>query len=222
MSLYERLQAAGLIDCNGLVTLVGQPNGSDNGVLYSAQYFMLCNKLKESIIDYNSICLYTAAMKCVNGGNPVRKPGDNNQNSPDNLIGLCSISNHFAKAAYKYGWPIYNYNTTNPGKWSIDSWFGRQLGLIGFMQYCAFGLINPLRLLALYVGIWLTSRQPLSQSSDRLLAHLMIETIGDKWWNRPFRAWWKRRLRLQYTNGINSVVELYFSPSHVFSRVDWS
>ena len=221
MTLYERLLAANLIDDYGLVTLIGQPHGSDNGVLFSTQYLVLCAKAGEGL-DLNHVKVMNAIQACLNGGNPVRAPGNMQLNSPDNLLAMSASYKGNALAVYNYGWPLFNYNTPSPGKFTIDSWLGRQIGLIGFIQMVAGKIVNPIRLLALYVGIWLTSRNPLTETSDRLLAQLMIDTMPNTWYTRPLINWWHNTIRQQYANGINDCVKLYFGPSHVFSQVDWS
>ena len=217
MTIYDRLKEANLIDQFGLVTLVGNPDGTDNGVLYSAHYFLACSKAREGI-DPNHVAVLTAVAACLNKGNPLRKPGDYSQNSPDNAIGLSFCNRSFAETMLNYPKFLYNYNTTNPGKLTLGSWFGRQPGLIGFMQVAAGGWINPLRVLVLLIGIYMTSCQATTNTSDRLLANLMIELVG----NPILKHWWQNKLKKQYKNGINDVYATYFGPAHVFSELDWA
>jgi hypothetical protein len=220
MTIWKQLKQAGLIDPYGLVTLTGQPNGSDNGTLYTAQYLLLAAKAGEGISQEHINALY-AISTCLDGGNPIRHPGDFTQNSPDNLISCCAVSTTFAAKVYDYGWPIFNYNTPNPKSIDLSSWMGRQPGLIGYMQMRAGALVNPLRVLALFIGIALTAREPLSATSDRLLAQLIMDTIPITWYTEGLINWWGKKTRSQYPNGINSCVMTYFGPQHVFSQLDW-
>lgn len=221
MTLFQKLRAANLIDCNGLVCLVGQTGGTDNGCLFTAQALVLCGKAGEGI-DQDHIDAMIAIGKCLNNGNPVRKPGDYDQNSPDNLIAMSAVSSSYAELIYNYGKPLGLYNTLSPGKFTVQAWLGRQLGLVGFMQLMIGRFTNPLRLLSLYIGFYLTSRQPLTQTSDRLLVQLMIDTMPEHWYTRPIINWWRNTIRKQYARGINDCVLLYFGPTHFFSQVDWS
>jgi hypothetical protein len=220
MTIWQQLKQAGLIDTNKMVTLTGQPDGSDNGTLYTAQYLLLAAKAGEGISQEHINALF-AIQQCLNGGNPIRRPGDFTQNSPDNLISCCAVSTTFATTVYDYGWPLFNYNTENPKSINLSSWMGRQPGLIGYMQMRAKAFVNPLRVLALFIGVWLTSREPLTSTSDRLLAQLIVDTLPVTWYTERFINWWGTKTRSQYARGINDCVLTYFGPQHTFSQLDW-
>jgi len=226
MTLYQQLKQANLIDQYGLVTLVGQPEGSDNGVLFSTQYLLLSKKLGEPFLakEQGAVCL--AIESCFDYDRAVtrRNPHNLDQDSPDNTIAMAGYSTVYnnrdiAKALYWRHWPLFVYKTDSNAPLTTRAWLGRQIGLIGYLQACAGTWINPLRLLILAIGCYITSNADLHSTSDRLLTQLIMDTLPNKWYTRPLITWWNNKIAKQYPLGINDVVYTYFGPQHVFTQV---
>lgn len=211
-----------IFDKNGFVPPAdtNQPM-SDNGVLFTSQYYILLKK--ESLLREEDIFHFNELMNSiVNGGNIRRYPSDTGQEGPDDFIGLCSASkalgtNH-AELIYKYGRSTFwNYNNTEPSKYTRESWLGRQPGLIGYIKYCSRRLMNPLEVLALYIGTVITAFGKKEESSDKLLALTMMYQLKDSIVFKPLSWFYMKRINKVY-GCVNNLVRIYFGNNHPFSK----
>jgi len=200
-------------------------SSSDNGALFTTEYYLILQRL--NLLSSEDKDRYHALMsQCLTlGGLPLRKPGDNSLDGPDNMIALAvgskAFSCDFAERIIKYGkttFPHYVYNQPNPGKFTFSAWLGRQVGLIGFVKMCAGQKANIIERLALYVGFYITSRLPKESTSDKLLAHIMIEQLPNTIGARFVKRQWNSYIKKMY-GGVGGLTAIYFSsPNSPFAK----
>lgn len=197
---------------------------SDNGALWTTEFYLCLKRL--CCLTSADIFRYQLLMNQLidSQGLTYRQPGLKVLDSPDNLIafsaGSKALGCDFAKRILKYGkttFPRYVYNPANPGKFTLESWFGRQPGLIGFLKYCAGEWVNPFEWLCLYIGIFLTMRKPFLDTSDKLLTELIVEQLPDSFIAGFVKRKWKEYILKNY-NGINGVVSIFFTGDNPFKK----
>lgn len=211
-----------VFDSNGFVPPadITQPV-SDNGVLFTSQYYIL---LKEhGLLTPDDVSAFIHKMRFVNiDGNLKRYPSDTGKEGPDDYIGLCSASKALgtidAHLIYEYGRKTFwNYNNENPDEVTLESWLGRQPGLIGYIKYCAGHLMNPLEFLAIYVGTIITAFGKKEDTSDKLLALTMVSQLKNNLLFKPLCSFYLWKIRRTY-GSINELVRVYFGLNHPFSK----
>lgn len=218
MDIREAFQSS--VGDFGLYVPVPGQSSSDNGVLWTTEYYLILKRLGILTADDVTRCKELLS-QCVNCGLTLRKPGDHDLDSPDNMVAFAVASAAFdlpyAQMILDYGrstFPHYVYNVPNPGKFTFQAWLGRQLGLIGFLRICAGYKASILQRLALTIGIYLTSRKSHSDVSDKLLAQLMTEQLPD---NSVTKRFWNRYVHKEY-GSVNTMVRLFFDPSSPFTQ----
>lgn len=221
MTMRQDFEACG--GAYGLICRFPGEQTTDNGALFTTEYYLILKRmnflLSSDLDNYKQImedCMQSDGMS-------QRKPGDNSQDSPDNMIALAvgskAFGTNFAQRMLAYGrttFPKYVYNQPNPGKFTWSAWMGRMPGLIGFMKICAGEKANPLELLCLYAGVIITMLQPHSNTSDKLLTQIMLEQMPDS----LIKRLWNKYIKNAY-GGINGVCQIYFPTNSPF-RAYWT
>lgn len=130
-------------------------NGAGNVLLYSSLYYILLvrhgSATPEDLKEFESLVARCEVMPGLLCRHPL-KQGE--QEGPDDYLAVCVASRYLnsqiANRILKYGksqkhWFFsYFWNNLNPGKFTFQSWFGRQPQLIGAIQSCAGAKVSPL------------------------------------------------------------------------------
>jgi len=211
-----------VFDKNGFVTPadITQPE-SDNGVLFTSEYYVLLDKL--GLLTPGDRLDFIGKMTGISrDGNITRRERDTGQEGPDDYIGLCTASSilnlPFSELIYRYGsknWWIYN--TASPGKFTFEAWFGRQLGLIGYIKHCAGHRMNPLEFIVLNVGLVITAFGKKEDTSDKILGLLMVEQLHTSLLFEPICFFYTYMINRKY-GSVNALIKTYFGPNHAFSK----
>lgn len=226
MSLWSEI----IIDKNGFVALTGQ-DSSDNGLLYTSEFFILLSRNSETARIAGWLTYSHIIDQCFRNGNPCRRPGNLDQEGPDDLIGIAAASKALktghAAIMLAYGrstrlpfipfFPGYIYNTPKPGKFTMNAWMGRMPGLIGHIRNCAGEKMNALNWAGIILGVLITVARPPEETSDRLLTELIVRSLPDTVLGRLVQRYWDTHIRQVY-GSINSVVVFYFGNCHPFAR----
>jgi len=188
--------------------------GSDNGVLFTSHYLMLLNQQGQLSLK-DEIQFERLVERCyIVQGLLSRAPGNLDQDSPDNMVGACSISRKVAFDVYTYGKSNgWVYNQENPGTFTIRAFLGRQVGLMGWLRYRATGEApNLLHILFLWVGAYLTLKLPENDVSDRILLVRIMEGLPNKGLLKLLKSYCNKKLEAM--GGLKQCFLIYFGKNH--------
>lgn len=227
------------IDGNGLVNCSlnhgDGKRGSDNGVSFTSEYYILladngeltpedakayADKIKECSVEPGLVARAPGKMQ---GGPP-----------PDDLYAIASASkvlkqSNIAKAIVDYGdeheW-IMNANYPGsphwyPGAYDYEAWMGRQIGLVCALTVAAGEKPNPL--LAFITSIIIATScmgTDTGNSDARRGGYHLVRAVSDQkgLLGLACRIWWWR-LRKDYGNeGMRAVARIYYQDNHPFMR----
>lgn len=168
--------------------------GSDNGVLFSAQYIMQGNT-NLSILPI---------FACIdNEGNLRRVPNDPPLDAADDHYGALAVMNYLG--VYK--------------KIKLPYYLWLHLPLWK-MLLAARG--NPLHyLLSPLVALIIATsgmRNPVSDTGNRMLAWTMIQGVQKSFLCRLAGRIWTSRINRNYSKGMYSVASIYFGPEHPIAK----
>lgn len=206
--------------------------GSDNGVMYTSEYFIMLKK-------QNLLCAADCAdydnriSKCVGSNGMLnRASNDTDQEGPDDYYGVLNGCMELSNVKYPRAFLLAlmkNFgflNNNSPGTLTGSSFMARQPQLTCSMVSAAFpSLKNPLhylvRLLALplfiisaVVLLFSCMFTDVSDSDSRRLGwHLGNCVSNVSLLNKLAYKVWLRRLYKDYPNGMNSVASVYYAPS---------
>lgn len=206
MSLWTEIQP--WIDPNtGLMTATD--GGKDNMLLMS-MYLMrelAANDEVAAVLSLSAKMSYFCNKSKVYTGLYRRAPGDQSDNSIDNMIGLCRFS--VAKAEevrVRWNWHLSCFDVNAPNKFALNrNFFGRFIGVKAFIVVAA-GKTPWLiqRLLWCLSVVW--SVKTSSGSSDPLLMMLQCDEM---FVHCPFTVkYWKKHYSAK------SLYSQYFGPNH--------
>lgn len=220
-------------DADGLVspqaTQPNQNNASDNGVLFTSDYYVLLARLGQlndvDYINYSSLI----RKKCTTMvGLLNRGPDNTNQEAPDDYYGLFSACQSLGleilpSQIIQYGWDNWgNYNNVNPGKFTWVSFLARQPQLICAAYAAARSAplwIYPLRVYTAIVIATSCINAPVGDTTSRRLAYHLINTMSPvSEICRIAAKIWFRRLLKDYPNGMQGVNDIYFGPDHPLAK----
>jgi len=212
------------IDANGFVQ-PGLGAESFNGVLYTSEYIVLLKRLGQ-LTPSAQLQWATALTKVTLAPGLIeRTPTYNAQEGPDDYIGYLAagkyINSKDAIDVWNYGLTHYGaFNNTYPGKWSWTAFLWRQPQLVAHTLYAANkspgGLLQLVWAGTIALSCW---REPITNTSDRILAWLLIETWDGKGWlNKWAVKLWSKRLLRDYSGGMTTVAAIYFGPNHPLAK----
>lgn len=232
-------------DGNGLVcpnrTQPGTLKGSDNGPMFTGEYFVLLLRNGEGIGWADDLKFTQLIYNCLNKGvlSRVPYPQQDGQEGPDDYYGVLNACKQLGitdipRAMLKAVWRCKGaLNNVNPGVFTWQSFLIRQPQLIAAMVSAAFPKKNVihtlirLMFLPIYVAtasIILTSCMftPSDQADPRRLSwHLVNTTKGVSILCWLASKVWYWRLYKTYPTGMLGVAALYYRDNHPFTRYKW-
>lgn len=218
----------------------GSFRGSDNGVMYTSEYYVMLQKLGQ-LTDQDRIDYAAKIGKCIDSNGLLNRHwvalGDNGQEGPDDYYGVINgckqlgntdIPRKFLKCVFKY---LGALNNPNPGTWTAKSFLVRQLNLVACMVSAAFpSMTNPLHYLARLAAfpfyfytmvVLLVSciNTPTDDSDARRLAwHVWQTTKGVSLMCWLAGKVWRNRLYKAYPDAMIGVAKVYYQPGHPFTK----
>lgn len=236
MSLREEILS--FIDGNGLVTpslaIPGQQQGSDNGTLFTSEYYILLVKnglaLPADVSNWHKLidtCMVPRNI-AVHSRVTVRAPNDIGVDAPDNIYGILAASKvlkepSIAKELLAHGYRHLGFfNPLNKFNWEALQW--HQLQMI-FAMACAADSYRWWKpyywFLNVYTaGVIATScvNVTVADTTSRLLCWCLIQSVQeDSWLCRQAAKLWFRRLYKDYGSlGMKKVAYIYFDYNHPF------
>ena len=230
-------------DANNLVSPClthGILKGSDNGPMYTSEYYVILQKLNE-LTPADTANYKNKINTCINEeGMLCRVPigQDDGQEQVDDYYGvlngckqlkITSIPRRFLKAIFKYKGSM---NNESPGTFQWDAFMPRQLQLMAAMISAAFpSWWNPIHVLIriffwhlyLYTAIIIATScigtDPSSTDPRRLSWHLVQTVSSHSLLCRLASYIWYWRLYKDYGPlGMQAVAKLYYQDNHPFQR----
>lgn len=225
MSLREEIQP--YIDGNGLVApnLTGNAvRGSDNGVMYTAEYLIMLKYLRCPLPYITISCVD----ECFDEAKGIlsRAPGDKGQEGPDDYYAFCALLSvmrwyGFGKTMLYHGFKHFGFFDNGNGGGSAFLW--RQLQMIAAMASAAglgwVPLFWPFYLFAALVIATSCIGVPTSQADPRRLSWHLIQAT----WRSPLtrlasKIWYRRLYRDYGPDGMKAVAKVYYRDNHPFQR----
>lgn len=231
------------IDGNGLVSPSlsnGQQKASDNGVMYSSEYYIMLEKLKQAtdqdVADFGQkmlSCLSPEGILCR-----IPQPVKDGQEGPDDYFGLMNACMQLGNTDIprKILWAFVRYvgflNNDDPGKITAKAFMARFPHLTACMVSAAFpSWKNPLHIIArmaclpiyIYAAIILllgdSLTPPNNTDSRRLSWHCWQCLKGVSLLCRIGGRIWANRLYKDYgSDGMKAVAAIYYHDAHPFAK----
>jgi hypothetical protein len=198
-----------------------QPNpgdhSTDNGLLFTATYLHLLMERGES--SAGEFCLFWELVRSceLEPGLIVRYPGDRGMQAHDDLIGIAAVNPILAREILRYGQRHgYSWNTEEPGRWTLRTFFYRMGGFVPFLKAQAkdsLSILDKINASAAYLCNFL---EPRSETSGRCLLYLMSEALDERGGSgvRLAIELWRRRMASMYPGGIQELRSIYFGKDH--------
>lgn len=209
-----------------------QMRGSDNGLLFTSQYYILL-KLRFESYENDSTWWAGVIEKCsVKPGLLSRAPNDPDQEGPDDYYGVICASKvlnrpDVAESIYRFGMKhVGVFNNENPGKFSWSALLWRQPQLL-FATLVAANRWKWYKFYMWPLAFWtalviLTSciNVEKNRTDERILSWLLIKTVSeDSFLCRLASKVWYNRLYQDYGSaGMKEVANIYFQMGHPFVR----
>lgn len=231
MSLREEIQP--YKDSQGLVApnIPDNPQGSDNGTLFTSEYYIMLSKRGELRAGDRADWVQLIEKCMFKPGLTLRYPGDISVDAPDNLYGILAAAEvlnipGIAEDIYIHGLAHCGfYNPTSRFTWAAFQW--RQPQLL-FAMICASGHASRWKLwqwpLSIYTALVIAVScvgVPKESTDPRRLAWLLIQTVQKHSWI----CWltsklWRVRLWRDYSNEMCDVAGIYYKPlgAHPFAK----
>jgi len=231
------------VDGNGLVApglTSGVGRGSDNGPMFSSEYFVMLKKLGQ-LTDQDKKDFDRLIGACVTSDGLLNRAPvgtDSDQEGPDDYYGVLNGCKQLGNTSIprKMLWAVVKYlgflNNNQPGKWTKESFLVRQVQMLAAMVAAAFpSWKNPIHILirlacsplffiaglVLCVSCW--GADPHDSDARRLAWHLMQATKGSSLWCWIGSKIWLKRLYKTYgQEGMRAVAYLYYQDKHPFRR----
>jgi hypothetical protein len=207
--------------------------GSDNGTMFTSEYFVMLKKLGLST-DADASDFSARISACVDSNGLLNRAPvgtDSDLEAPDDYYAVLNgcaemgdtvIPKQFLKAIFRY---FGCMNNTNPGKWTLASFLARQPQIIAAMVAAAYpSKVNPLhylmRVLALPVFLFSAIVLALScigtdvgnTDARRLAWHLGNNVSKVSLMNWVAYQIFINRLLKTYPNGMKDVAAIYYQP----------
>lgn len=224
------------VDGNGLVSCVpsqGVMRSSDNGVMFTSEYFIYLQKNYE-LNKFDSWIYDNLMRSCMlTPGLLARAPGDMGQSPPDDMIAVAAACSQLcipdlAREILKYGFTHKgSFNNANPTVWTKESFLWRQPQLLAALLAAArMGQNNPLVwVLNLYAAlvIAVAGKGVDPQNTDaRRLSWLLIQAMTPvSGVCRLAAKLWKRRAEKDYgPDFMKAICAIYYQPrgEHPFAE----
>ena len=240
MTLREEIQP--YIDGNGLVAphLTGPIKGSDNGVMFTSEYYVMLQKLGQ-LVSQDLSDFQAKIGQCITPeGMLSRVPMGqiDGQEGPDDYVGVLNGCKQLGntKIPRTLLWATVKYlgflNNDSPGTKDAKSFLIRQPQLVAAMVAAAFpSLWNPLhfacRLLALpfftaaAISIFVSCiNAPPSDSDARRLSWHLLQTVVPVSIMCKLASlfWWHRVYSVYGSFGMKGVAARYYESGHPFIK----
>ncbi len=217
----------------------GALRGSDNGPLFSSEYYVMLSKLGQLANDDKDKFVALIEGNLFDGLLNRHKVvlGDNGQEGPDDYygvlngsktLGITSIPRKFLKAVVRYSGFL---NNDRPGVKTWRSFLVRQPQLLAAMIAAGFpSFRNPLHLLirmlatplfliaAVSIAFSCIGVDPGSADPRRLAWHLQSTTKSVSLLCWLASLLWLRRLYKTYPDGMKGAAKVYYEPGHPFIK----
>lgn len=219
-------------DMDGLVapkrTFPGQRNASGNGILYTAEYFLLLDLRGELLHPKDPADFMAVLLSCQNEpGLFNRSPVHPDQEAPDDYLGLVLASEvlrlPYAMDIWAYGdRNHFVYNNVRPGKFTWTAWFGRMPQVVAHFQWCA-GFTPALWRRLWWCGAVATAGFRGKGGEDAWILSWLLtriierEHVGDSLERMAIKIW-RWRLKRAYPGGMKGVFSRYFGPEHPIAK----
>lgn len=156
----------------------------------------------------------------VEWGTFRRYPGAND-NSVDNMIGLCYLSKNYAQWIWQYKWEsLFSFNVSNYKKFSFKWWYGRFLGFPSYVKFVATGDIGILDYVLVSISMWFSTFGAKEDTSNKILQYIMNQKYAKNDNSRIlnfFLKRWNKKMNKIYAYGPKQMFEIYFGASHPFT-----
>lgn len=230
---FEQEIEANYVDGNGLVAPYrvtrDNVNGSDNGVTFTSEYFVILNQLGKVTTAHLDRFKGTIGRCFREPGLLSRSPHHPDQEGPDDYYGLAAacvalndpkLATDVVTYGKKHRW---NFNNVTPGKFTGSSFLGRQPQLVCALYSAAkkfTPFILPLRIYTALVIAISCIRTPVTDTDSRRLAWLLIQaTEPSSILCRLAAKIWRRRLLKAYgPTGLQAVSQIYYQADHPFIK----
>lgn len=202
----------------GIVGLNPNPmdRSEDNGLLFSATYL---NLLGED--DEEERWFFQLVLECsLKSGLICRYPGDTRLQAHDDMIGVANFSSVLADMILTYGERnLYSWNTENPGKWTLRTFFYRMGAFVPFLKAKSDRKLNLLDTLNVFLSYYLNTREPKEGSSGKCLLYLMSDALENNgnFVTKRVVAYWRKKMMQMYPGGRQELYSIYFKPHHPFA-----
>ncbi len=237
MSLREEIIP--YVDGNGLVAPnvvpEGTMQGSDNGPMFTAEYYIMLNYRQEEAPAFRDSAAFVELIQkcCSPPGNLMRAPGSVEQEQVDDFYGVlaaCRVLSlydwlpwNLAQDMLDHGWKNWgSYNSLFTNKWTKESFMWRQPQLLAAM-YAAADRQSwrtwPLFAYAALVIAISCIGVPVGRTDERRLAWLLIQAVApvSRMCRLASRLWY-RRLYRDYPDGMRGVAAIYYQGDHPFKK----
>jgi len=200
--------------------------GSNNGVLYLSEYFVILNRLGQATLvdqmNYKAIIESCFKVPGLLMRNPINAGG---QEAPDDNFGVASAASFLqdkslAQDTLTYGYKHYGAFNNVDGTWTDQAFLWRQLQLYSAYVWAAGKTpLFPFRFYTAMVILYASLPTPTSNTDARALAWLLIQVAAPKsWMCRMAAKLWKRRLFKDYLNGMTDVAVMQFGADHPLAK----
>lgn len=205
------------------------PNGSDNGPMYTSEYFIMLAKRKE-LSPLDDLLWSAIVDRCMpTPGLLQRAPNKNWQTGPDDMYGVLAAAKALnrpdvAQKILNYGFSNFGcFNTENPGKKTTRSFLWRQPQLLAANLAAAKKVaFYHAPLFALTAIIIATSCYNVETGNGdaRRLSWLLIQAVESssamcRW---AAKIWFKRLYKHYGNDGMRGVAKVYYKDSHPFIK----
>lgn len=224
-----RLEIKKFTDSTGLVH-PKKKGVSGNGLLYSAEYFVLLSNMK-ALTASDIIQWKNALFSCRRlPGLYNRHKTKTDQNSVDDYVGIAAANSvtrqkHLSLEILNYGknqgFPKYVYNNVSPGVFTASSWLGRQGQLIAHIELSA-GITPPIWRTAWWVSSLIYSGMTSKKENhDAWILSYLVAKVGISAggiFELTAKLWFKRFEKV-WPGGLGAVLSDYFkNPDHPLAK----
>jgi len=186
----------------------------DNGLLFTSEALVLLaiNNPLHTIGEYRLFFIDLLEKCQVEKGLYKRSPEHDMQQGPDDIIGIAVASkylktDHAAMILDYLRHHDFTYYTAQ-NKRFLNGWLGRQPGLTGLLAMCAGETPNLYERFILMMGILFTCFEKKEETSNRLLAQMIIFGLDGHWMSTITKMIWA--IHIHRFGGIKKVAEIYF------------
>jgi len=209
--------------------------GSDNPILFTAEFYHICKKLKMFDKDDSDRLDKALLFLTESPGLFNRRPKLNTRKEDhDNYVGIvsCSVLSKYARKCLEnilwYGeHNFYSYDNTRVNTYSFDC---QRQGFDIFLYKVAAGHspwhwfgINYLWFIGKIFFEFKFKGKEFEHTSSHLLSWLRFLTIGDNKWVKPIKNYWIKKMKKKYgEKWLLTIFRIYFGVySELSELIEW-